>query len=172
MASILYKRQCSMYGGDYCDDSWWWSDTGMTVRYVVVAIVFLVLVAFLVGSYYHAKKRIRQGLPPLAYHRWLVARRRHPQQFQQQHGYATYYQQESNGQAYPMHGYPPAPPAYNAWDAPPPVYQPPEGATKVAGDQNFPNTHHNNGESSSSANVAAPPSSHQATRPYGGHVTQ
>lgn len=36
-------------------------------------------------------------------------------------------------------GWAPPPPAYNQWDAPP-VYQPPQGASKAAADQNFERT--------------------------------
>ena len=76
--------------------------------------------------------------------------------------YARY--RSSQFQGYPMEGYPPPPPAYNAADAPPPVYQPPEGASKAMADQNIsavhpqlePRSYNNIGVSASSATVAAP----------------
>ena len=142
---------------DYYDgQSWWWTpvrcghslsyhdrianeqQAGMAVRYAVVAILFAFLLIFFVGGYYHARRRLRKGLQPLAYHRWMVRRHMRPQQ---QHAYMPqqrYPQSQGyQNQGYQMDHYAPPPPAYNHADAPPPVYQPPEGGSKVMADQSY-----------------------------------
>ena len=126
----------------------------MAVRYAIVSLLFGSLALFLLFGYWHAKRRIRRGLPPLRYHRWMV--RQHLRRAQM--GYPHYrtgsgyqYPMPQNGQGYrqaqygaaqsgygyPMESYAPPPPAYNVNDALPPVYQPPEGASKVAADQGY-----------------------------------
>lgn len=45
------------------------AQTGVIVRWVVFLVAFVAIMAFVLGGYYHAKSRIRRGLPPLAYHR-------------------------------------------------------------------------------------------------------
>lgn len=168
---LLQKRDCDQYSGAGCwdDGDWWWSgvcrtytlmiaqrtkqadmfifQSGYGVRYAVVALVFIGLALILFGAYFHARHRIRKGLQPLAYHRWLVTRRRYTPAPYPQNRYA-YYQQDP---AYPpQQGVPmqnmgpyggpaefqPPPPAYGNWE-PPPVYQPPQGASKVAANQNI-----------------------------------
>lgn len=119
---------------------------GYGVRYAIIALIFIAIALLLFGAYFHAQRRIRKGLPPLAYHRWLISRRRRATPYPQQNNYA-YYQQHDPAyppqQGYPMqnmgnHGnaeFQPPPPAYGNWEAPP-VYQPPQGASKVAANQN------------------------------------
>jgi hypothetical protein len=118
--------------------------TGYGVRYAVVALIF-------VGAYCHAQRRIRKGLQPLAYHRWLV-RRRQIGPYPPQNNHA-YYQQHDPAyppqQGVPMqnmggpHAYhqggrsdfQPPPPAYGNWESPPVYQAPPQGASKVAANQ-------------------------------------
>ncbi|KAK1821104.1 hypothetical protein LTR12_004496 [Friedmanniomyces endolithicus] len=121
-------------GDDYYGGSWWWTPGGMAVRYAIVALLFAFVLLFFVGGYYHGRSRMRRGLPPLAYHRWVVRRyaMRHPGQ---QQVYAQ--QQFPPTRGYQMEDYPPAPPAYNNHEAPPPTYQPPEGGSKVMADQAY-----------------------------------
>jgi hypothetical protein len=124
--------------------------TGMAVRYAIVAILFFAILAFFVGGYYHAQSRIRKGLPPLPYHRWMVRRSYY---YPPQPRYM--YPPEPPRHSYNMDGYPPPPPAYNNAEAPPPVYQPPAGATKALADQSFGQTNRA-GEGSASTGVAVP----------------
>lgn len=67
---------------------------------------------------------------------------------QQQNPY--YGQQPQHPDSYGMQNsnFAPPPPAYHAGDAPPPVYQPPQGSTKVAADQNYQAVNTRVGESS------------------------
>lgn len=133
----------------------------MGVRYAIVAILFLALLALLVGGYSHAQRRLRRGQPPLRYHRWMLARRHYARGFYDTNQTYAHYANQ-NGQAYGMTGQPayaPPPPAYNHYDAPP-VYQPPEGGSKIMADQTVHEVRRA-GESSGDAGLAAPPPAHQ-----------
>ncbi|KAI7360065.1 hypothetical protein KC320_g37 [Hortaea werneckii] len=46
----------------------------MAVRYTIVGLLFAALLLFFVGGYFHARRRLQKGLPPLSYHRWMVGR--------------------------------------------------------------------------------------------------
>lgn len=103
----------------------------MIVRHVIIVLLFAAVLLYLLLGYFHAKRRLRQGLPPKRYHAWMVRRQyRQPQ-------YNPYYAPQQQGAGYAMPGYQPPPPAYNAFAPPPPAYQPPEGASKAMADQNF-----------------------------------
>jgi len=135
--------------------------SGLTVRYLVVAAFFLAILVFLLFAYFHAQRRIRRGQPPLAYHRWLVSRRQH------RYTQNSYYQNHGHGQqAYGMQNHPPAPPAYSTWDAPP-QYQPPTGGSKTLANQNIQSVERTEGESSHAGLEYPPPS-----RPPPGHISQ
>lgn len=134
----------------------------MAVRYAIVAILFGAILLFLVGGYYSTQRRLRRGQQPRPVFRWMVRRRQayyyNPHQppyppRQQQH-YAHY--SDPNSQGYGMHGYPAPPPPYSTGEMPPPVYQPPTGASKAMPDQNV-EIVGRAGEASSSAGVEQPP---------------
>lgn len=125
----------------------------MAVRYAIVGSLFALALLYFVGGYFHALRRLRKGLPPLRYHRWMVQRRLYMMNAMNNGqnnnngsgGYynsgAAYYgppgsQQPGQG-GYQMENYPPPPPAYNPQEVPPPTYQPPEGASKVLADQHY-----------------------------------
>ena len=131
---------------------------GMATRYGIVAILFALVVLFFAGGYYHAQRRLRRGQPPLPYHRWMVRRRQQYYPPQPRYGWPTDPNAPAHGPSYGMEGYPPPPPAYTNAEVPPPVYQPPQGATKAMADQNFAQTNRA-GESSNSAGVAEPAAS-------------
>ncbi|KAG8409001.1 ERAD-associated protein [Metarhizium acridum] len=59
--------------GDYIYVPWWHTKTGIIVRWVIFLVIFVLIMGYLIGGYYHAKARIRKGLEPLAYHRCLVS---------------------------------------------------------------------------------------------------
>lgn len=132
MSAVHVKRQDG-YRGDGYYDTWWYSDTAIILKWAILAGIVILFLVFFVGSYLHARRRMRKGNPPLPYHRWLVPRAQrarfephlaHPDRhaFYQSH-------QSPYGQAYTM--YPVPPPAYNPDFAPPPHYQPPIGASKT-----------------------------------------
>lgn len=39
------------------------------IKFAILASIFVVFVAYFLGGYLHAQRRIKKGLPPLAYHR-------------------------------------------------------------------------------------------------------
>ncbi|PBP21004.1 vacuolar assembly/sorting protein VPS8 [Diplocarpon rosae] len=117
----------------YEDDdrrSFWWTREGQIVRWFLFFGMLFLFLAYMIGGYIHAKKRINKGLAPLAYHRWLLSRRdraRYDPMYQNPSVYYNTYPQQNNSQ-YGM--YPVPPPVYNHADLPP-TYQPPAGATKI-----------------------------------------
>ncbi|KIV89769.1 hypothetical protein, variant [Exophiala mesophila] len=68
--SSLVRRQ-------YYDDGpgWWYSDTAYIIKWSVIAFLVIACLAFFLGAYLHARRRMAKGQPPLRYHRWLVPRR-------------------------------------------------------------------------------------------------
>nr|OQO04088.1 hypothetical protein B0A51_18464 [Rachicladosporium sp. CCFEE 5018] len=153
MSPQLYERQSTGLPGfdtnnnmndpsDGYYDDWWWSPAGMAVRYAIITLIFALLVGYFLGGYLHAKRRVSKGLPPLAYHRWMVNRRTSRYAAPSQQWYSQPYYQNGGNQgynagSYGMQGFAPPPPAYEGHVAPPPVYQPPQGGSKVAADQNY-----------------------------------
>ena len=126
----------------------------MAVRYAIVALLFAFVLFFFVGGWWHARRRVRKGLPPLAYHRWMVQR-----YFRPYNADTRYQQHQQPGQTYTMehYSYPPPPPAYSSAEVPPPVYQPPEGGSKVMADQSYVHVQQAPvGETSENALPAAP----------------
>ncbi|RKF75299.1 putative ubiquitin-protein ligase sel1 protein [Golovinomyces cichoracearum] len=136
MASYV-KRQ---FGGEdfYIverEPSFWWTKTGQIVRWSIFLGLFTLLMAYISIGYFHAKRRMKKGLPLLAYHRWLVnenSRAQYDPNYRNQSSY--YYQyapQVQNG--YGMQAMPP--PMYNPNAPLPPSYQSPLGGTKSENSQ-------------------------------------
>ncbi|KAH6900240.1 hypothetical protein B0T10DRAFT_20657 [Thelonectria olida] len=116
----------------YLDDDgvyWWYTDTGMIVKWTVFTTIVVLFMAWLIGGYFHAKKRLQKGMQPLAYHRVLVSRRMRaqydPNYVPPQPVYGMY--AAPNGYGYPMYNMPP--PVYDPNR--PPMYEPPAGSTKI-----------------------------------------
>jgi len=108
-------------GGPY---NFWYSATAYAVKWSVLLALFVIFFLWITLGYYHARRRIKAGLRPLAYHKWLVPRsQREPQPPQ---NIRAYYAPGSFGME---HAEPP--PVYSNTDMPP-SYQPPEGGSKVA----------------------------------------
>jgi len=116
----------------YYQGGFWWTKKGQIIRWTIFAIFFLFL-AFIVIGYWHARQRVRKGLAPLRYHRWLLNRTRQPGYDPSYQNPSVFYQPYSASGQYGMHPMPqPMPPPMYDPNAPmPPTYQPPEGATKV-----------------------------------------
>ena len=94
-----------------------------------MALIFLLLLAWFVGGYYHAQRRMRKGLQPLAYHRvrlvlllsldvqrtelsqWLLPRsqraRFEPHLSEPQNLFSFYQAHGGYGNNYGMHAVPP-----------------------------------------------------------------
>jgi hypothetical protein len=43
--------------------------TAYAVKWAIIAAIFLIFSLYFVGGYLHAQRRMKRGLPPLAYHR-------------------------------------------------------------------------------------------------------
>ncbi|KAK5007786.1 hypothetical protein LTR16_005834, partial [Cryomyces antarcticus] len=134
----------------------WWSPTGIAIKYAIITALLLFIILYFVGGYTHAQRRIRKGLPPLRYHRWMLSRhQRAPysasgQDGRAYHAYAAPPQGQGQGQGgwiymgdrqgYGVGGeqgqtWAQPPPAYNH-DLPP-TYQPPMGSSKINPNQGF-----------------------------------
>ncbi|KAM0556673.1 hypothetical protein ACHAPJ_005731 [Fusarium lateritium] len=120
------------------DVYWWYSREGYIVKWTILAVLVLIFTLWIVGGYWHAKKRIQKGQRPLAYHRCFVSRRMmaqvDPRYAYPPNGYYAYPQQDGYGNyappgGYPMHNMPP-PPVYDP--SRPPMYEgPPDGGPKI-----------------------------------------
>ncbi|KAL2050711.1 hypothetical protein ABVK25_008948 [Lepraria finkii] len=117
--------------GDDDNDGQGYSNTATAIKWAFVGAILLLFLLWFVGGYYHAQRRIIKGLPPLAYHRFLLPRRQRVLYMPRpQFGY--YPPPNTYGESYPMQNFAPPPPSYNyAEHIPPPIYQPPDNGTKV-----------------------------------------
>ncbi|KAF3927394.1 hypothetical protein ABW21_db0205514 [Orbilia brochopaga] len=137
--TVLQARQVLLYDDDY---GWWYSDTAIIVKWTIGAVIFAVIIAYFCGGYIHARNRLSRGLPPLAYHRWMVRHQMAPE-------------------AYSTNAY-----VYNPHNGPPPEYYPsnmqdlPLHTSKTSPNQTLPGQQISgttNGESSSSSAPAPGP---------------
>ncbi|GAP88753.1 putative ubiquitin-protein ligase sel1 protein [Rosellinia necatrix] len=117
----LARRQLTIRDDE--DDIWfWYSTTGVIIKYTLFFTFLLILVGWVVGGRIHAKRRLRKGLKPLSYHAWLLSR-------------------QERGQVDPAYAYPPQVAVYGVYrpaygnnqggseyysmqPMPPPVYDP------------------------------------------------
>ncbi|KAJ9615753.1 hypothetical protein H2200_001830 [Cladophialophora chaetospira] len=131
---MITKRQDNGDKNTVCDfyGCYSYSPAAFAIKWAIVAAIFLLFSLYFVGGYLHAQRRMKKGLPPLAYHRWLVTRRQKAafvaQYPQHAHLFPFYRAQQAQagpygygynqGQAYQMGGMygAPAPPAYNEPD--------------------------------------------------------
>ncbi|KAL8687607.1 MAG: hypothetical protein Q9218_006267 [Villophora microphyllina] len=142
----LGKRQQTFDdGGNVYSDgsgSGWYSDTGEAIKWAIVAAIFFAIMLYFIGGYVHAKRRARKGQQPLAYHRPSAE----PIRNERISASTSWYDpspSELTDNADDL--------AYNPNDMPPPpMYEPPSGASKANPDQHF-------------APPSGPPPSHQAT---------
>jgi len=91
MGPMLAKRQgfndgdCMNSSG--CNNDWWWyspvsfqiwhtrelsantRQTAAAIKWSIVGAIFVLFLVLFVGGYWHAQRRMKKGLPPLAYHR-------------------------------------------------------------------------------------------------------
>ncbi|MCJ1425776.1 hypothetical protein MMC29_003676 [Sticta canariensis] len=139
------------------DGYWWYSPAASAIKWAVIGAVFLIALLWFVGGYYHAQRRMKRGLRPLAYHRWLLPRSQRAR-FPPHNVFSIHQQQAGYNDGYQMQSYPP--PAYDSSHAPPPAYQPPQGASKINPSQEWgvpPSESPVPGESSSTGQMNRPP---------------
>lgn len=65
MSPVLVSRQVNNPNNP---DYFWWSTTGVIVKWSILAAITLFFTTWFVGGYYHARRRLRRGLRPLWYH--------------------------------------------------------------------------------------------------------
>jgi len=139
--TALLPRQTLQGGGtsgttndpEFVDDRdgrFWYSRTGQIVRWSIFFGLFILFMLYIIIGYWHAKRRISKGLPPLAYHRWLLNRQQRATYDPTYQNPRVFYNPYPSGQ-YAMPQYPAPPPMYNPNAPMPPMYQPPEGGSKV-----------------------------------------
>ncbi|RAL67990.1 hypothetical protein DID88_008714 [Monilinia fructigena] len=104
--------ECDRFGDCFESDHvpFWLTKTGQIIRWSVFWGLFIIFMLWIIIGYWHAKRRLRKGLKPLAYHRWMLNRRQRAQAI----WHALYAPSNLRSSA-PM----------------PPTYQPPAGATKA-----------------------------------------
>jgi len=128
MAPAINKRQAITQDPSNSNNGWWWySGTAVAIKWSIIGAILVLFLVFFLGAYYHAQRRMKKGLPPLAYHRWLLPRQQRAR-FEPHLAEQNYYQPQ---QRYQLNQYHPPPPAYNPDEAPLPKYAPPEGPTKM-----------------------------------------
>ncbi|ETS81789.1 hypothetical protein PFICI_06791 [Pestalotiopsis fici W106-1] len=126
---------------DRDDVPFWWTRTGIIVKWSIFLAIVVVFMLWLVLGYMHAKRRMRKGLKPLGYHRCLVSRaelaRVDPAYAYPQAVYTNYAQPPPGAGYYGMQPMPPPvydpnrPPQYPGGPAPPP----PQGGSKIDPEQ-------------------------------------
>ncbi|KAI0474627.1 hypothetical protein F4859DRAFT_74530 [Xylaria cf. heliscus] len=139
IAALARRQYVQRDDGEYV---WfWYTTTGIIIKYVLFFTFLAVILGWVVGGRMHAKRRLRKGLKPLSYHAWLLSRQ---ERAQVDPAYA--YSQGPNvvygvyrpvyggnngnpgaGDYYGMHSMPP--PVYDP--ARPPVYDGPPVGSKV-----------------------------------------
>lgn len=91
---------------------YWYSREGYIIKWSVFWGILLLFSLYLLIGYTHAKRRIKKGLKPLGYHRWLVSRaelaRIDPRYAYPQANYTAW----------------PGQPYYGMQAMPPPIYDP------------------------------------------------
>jgi len=141
------------------DVPFWWTRTGQIIRWSIFFGIILFIILFFTLGNLHAKRRIRKGLVPLRYHRWMLnrgTRARYDPAYQNPSVYYNTYPPTGQYGMQPM-----AAPAYDPSAPRPPMYQPPAGGTKVDPAQST-NRPGSSGEPRYNPPMGAPPPAVQA----------
>ncbi|KAI5798925.1 hypothetical protein EDC01DRAFT_628776 [Geopyxis carbonaria] len=127
------------YGDDDGPDEWYLSGEASSIKYGILFGILALAALLIAGSWFHARQRMKKGVAPLRYHRWLVPRSQRAIYEphlrgggQPEQNFTFYNHQQQQQQGYDMNTVPP-PPAYNPNFAQPPVYAgalPPVGTAK------------------------------------------
>ncbi|KAF2435826.1 hypothetical protein EJ08DRAFT_729693 [Tothia fuscella] len=117
-----------------CDKS---CERAYTIKYAIFLSLFGIAFLCIIVGYWHARKRIRNGLAPRAYHRWLAPSRNGPRQNDYVYYRPNPYAQPQGNGGYGMNRYGSGNgngenlPVYSG-DLPP-TYQPGKGARREDG---------------------------------------
>ncbi|KAI5865886.1 hypothetical protein GGS23DRAFT_358867 [Durotheca rogersii] len=99
----------------------WYTRTGVIVKWSIFLGISVLLALYLILGRIHAKRRVRAGLKPLAYHSWLLSRQEKAA-VDPRYAWpnATYNAYHSHQAPPPGYGYG----SYGMHPMPPPVYDP------------------------------------------------
>ncbi|KAI1123166.1 hypothetical protein F5Y10DRAFT_252379 [Nemania abortiva] len=133
LLALARRQYVERDDGDYV--YFWYTSTGIIVKYTLFFAFLFILAAWVIGGRTHAKRRLRKGLKPLSYHAWLLSRAERAQvdpayaYAAQNPIYRPVYGHPNGGGAdyYGMHPMPP--PVYDPTR--PPVYDGPQAGSKV-----------------------------------------
>ncbi|MCJ1237482.1 hypothetical protein MMC14_005468 [Varicellaria rhodocarpa] len=126
MAPVIETRQDIVVQEP--DDQVAYNQKALAIKWAVFGSLFLILMLWFTVGYWHAQRRMRKGLRPLAYHRWMIPyEQRKPFEPSLQNQF-SFYRVNDNAE-YGMDAMPP--PVYNPNSVAPPTYQPPKGVSKT-----------------------------------------
>ncbi|KAH6619712.1 hypothetical protein B0J18DRAFT_252294 [Chaetomium sp. MPI-SDFR-AT-0129] len=159
-------EECTLTEDGFIDENscyvpFWSTRTGIIVKWSLFLGIIVFLSLYLLLGYMHAQKRLKKGLLPLRYHRFLVSRAQLAQvdpRYRPQPSNMYPYTPEQH--YYNMHAMPP--PMYDPTAPRPPMYEPPAGATKAGPHQQAPDApqaQHQSGQGSDYAPPPGPPPS-------------
>ncbi|KAH0556763.1 hypothetical protein GP486_005446 [Trichoglossum hirsutum] len=109
------------------DDGYYYTPRDLAIKWIVITSLMIGFLFFVGVAYWHAQRRVKAGLAPMRYHRWLTPRSQRRQFDPEAQGQFSFYQAHNNTYDYNMNSQ--APPPYNPDLAPPPKYQPPANST-------------------------------------------
>jgi len=132
MGSVIYRRRQDI---DIVDENqyWWYSRSAYIAKWSIFGAFLLIFLLWFLGGYLHAQRRMKKGLPPLRYHKFLVPYAQRAQFDLGLQNQFSFYRAQNQG--YGMDETPP--PIYDPNHVPPPTYQPPEGPFKVHANQDY-----------------------------------
>ncbi|KAJ4987414.1 ubiquitin-protein ligase Sel1 [Stagonosporopsis vannaccii] len=122
------------------ESGFWYTQKGQIIKWSILGAMFALFMAWFIGGYIHAKRRLKAGKPLLAYHRFLVSWQERKRYGQTPQNHFTFYATQNpyaNRPPYTQRAdgsWPEPPPTYNGADAPPQYFAPP-GATKASPSQ-------------------------------------
>jgi len=135
------------------DLDFWWSSDGERARWAFFGGIVALLILLVVIGHFLAKRRIRRGLPPSAWNRWLLSREQRAQFNPNYRNPVPDYVYRP--EQYGMYAFPP--PVYDPNSQPPPSYQPPNESSKVNPTQWMPEPSRSQTTTGDAAAEYAPP---------------
>ncbi|KXX78160.1 hypothetical protein MMYC01_204274 [Madurella mycetomatis] len=157
-------RNCTRTPDGFIDETscyvpFWSTRTGTIVKWSLFFGIIAIVGLYLLLGYVHAQKRLRKGLAPLGYHRFLVSRSAlaqiDPRYRYPQPANTTIHPYGPDSQYYGMHAMPP--PVYDPNAPRLPVYEPPAGSTKAEPSQQHQLNQPATGASAEHASPPGPP---------------
>ncbi|KAH0539114.1 hypothetical protein FGG08_004352 [Glutinoglossum americanum] len=108
------------------EDNYYYTPRDLAIKWIVITSLMVGILFFVAIAYWHAQRRMKGGMAPMGYHRWLAPRSQRSRFDPELQNQFSFYQahdaarNDMNSQA---------PPPYNLDLGPPPKYQPPASST-------------------------------------------